>query len=264
MVHAPMKRPLLASLALALLCSPPVRAAAVDCPDRETLAPLLNRDGLFLGELHGSVEVPALVGCLVRTLLAEAGGRRLTVALEVPRDALDEAHPFWRGQDGRASQAMVGLLRALKSLQAQQRLDLIGFAPPEAHPDQAAYEAAMARELDRTPPESFLIALAGNFHASGGDAGFIAPTAGLRPAGALLPRRMAHVLVAYREASESWFCMGSDCKVHALKPARSAAGKAPGLHALGENGYDHVFVLPRQTASPPAHAAPEPRPGASP
>ncbi len=259
-----MKLPLLASLALAVVCAPPVRAAAVDCPSGESLAPLLERDGIFLGELHGSVEVPALMECLTRTLLAEAGGRRLTVALEVPRDALDEAHPFWRGQDGRASQAMVGLLRALKTLQAQQRLDLIGFAPLEAYPDQADYEAAMARELDRTPPESFLIALAGNFHASGGDAGFIAPTTGLRPAGALLQRRMAHVLVAYREASESWFCRGSDCKVHALKPARSAAGKAPGLHVLGDHGYDHVFVLPRQTASPPAHAAPEPRPGASP
>lgn len=264
-----MKLSLLASLALATLCALPARAADAPCPSREALAPMLARDGLFLGELHGSVEVPALTACLVR-LLTEASPdqRRLTVALEVPRDALDESHPFWRGQDGRASQAMVALLRSLKALQAQRRLDLIGFVPLEDLPDQADYEAAMARELDRTPPEHFLLALAGNFHASGGDAGFMAPTSGMRPAGALVKRRMAHVLVAYAEPSESWFCTDKACAAHPLKPT-ALAGKGPGLHALDRNGYDQVFVLQRQTASPPFHAAtpaagPASRPGSSP
>lgn len=251
-----MKRRLLAPLLLSALCALPVHADTANCPPREALAPLLDAQGIFLGELHGSAEIPALVECLARSLLDELAGRRLTVALEIPPDALDDAHPFWRGQDGRASQAMRALLHAMKTLQSQGRLDLIGFAPTEYYPDQAGYEAAMARALDATPQSHFLLALAGNFHARGrGTEGVADRQPALVPAGALLKRRMRHVLVTYREASESWLCLGGKCAVHALEPSPSAAGKTPGLHPLGAHGYEQVLVLPRQTASPPVHAA---------
>lgn len=258
-----MTRPFTRSLRLGLfgllgllgLTAGPARAD--DCPTPAALAPLLQTDGIFLGELHGSVEVPALVDCLARTLSTElAGRRRLTVALEVPPDALDDAHPFWRGQDGRASQAMVALLRSLNAQHAHQQIELIGFAPPEDYPDQADYEVAMARRLDAVPAGQFLLVLAGNFHASRPPPGRPGMGWDLVPAGAHVQRRMAHVLAAYGQASTSWFCMGNDCGVHALSPSSYAAGKALGLHPLGRDGYDHVFVLPRLSASPPAHPAP--------
>lgn len=245
---------LLRSLLLGLCCLGAGLARADDCPAPAALAPVLQTDGVFLGELHGSVEVPALVDCLARTLSAELAGRRpLTVALEVPPDALDEAHPFWHGQDGRSSQAMVALLRSLKALWAQGRIELIGFQPAEDYPNQADYEIAMARRLDAVPAGHFLVVLAGNFHASRPPPGRPGMGWDLVPAGAHVQRRMAHVLAAYSQASSSWFCMGSSCGVHELKPWPYAAGRTPGLHPLGQDGYEHVYVLPRLSASPPAH-----------
>ncbi|MDL5032927.1 hypothetical protein QRD43_13510 [Pelomonas sp. APW6] len=257
-----MYRPFSRSLLLGVLCLAASLARADDCPTPAALAPLLQTDGIFLGELHGSVEVPALVDCLARTLSAElAGRRRVTVALEVPPDALDDAHPFWRGQDGRASQAMVALLRSLAAQQARQQIELIGFVPPEDYPDQADYEVAMARRLDAVPAGHFLLVLAGNFHASRPPPGRPGMGWNLVPAGAHVKRRMAHVLAAYGQASTSWFCMGSRCGAHDLRPSSYAADQAPGLHPLGRDGCDHVFVLPRLSASPPAQAAP---PGGNP
>jgi hypothetical protein len=249
---------LLRALLLGLCCLAAGLARADDCPTPAALAPVLQTDGLFLGELHGSVEVPALVDCLARALSAElAGRRRVTVALEVPPDALDEAHPFWRGQDGRSSQAMMALLQSLKALQAQGRIELIGFQPTIYYPAQADYEAAMARLLDATPSHHFLLALAGNFHAAGPDAD--SPTARtLQPAGALMKRPMAHVLVVNREPSASWHCVGDLCAAHPIRPATLASGQSPGLHPLRQGGYDGIFVLERLSASPPLSPAPLP------
>lgn len=255
-----MTPPIQRSLLLGLLCLGAGLARADDCPTPAALAPVLQTDGLFLGELHGSVEVPALVDCLARALSTElAGRRRVTVALEVPPDALDETHPFWRGQDGRSSRAMVALLRSLTALRAQGRIELIGFQPVEHYPAQADYEAAMARLLDATPPSDYLLALAGNFHAAGPDAG--SPTARtLQPAGALMKRPMAHVLVVNREPSASWHCVGDLCAVHPIRPATLASGQSPGLHPLSQGGYDGIFVLERMSASPPVSPAPLPGP----
>lgn len=246
-----MTRPFSRSLLLGLLCLAAGPARADDCPTAAALAPLLQTDGIFLGELHGSVEVPALVDCLARTLATElAGQRRVTVALEIPQEALDESHAFWRGTDGRASQAMVALLRSMKALQAQGRIELIGFQPTTYYPAQANYEAAMARLLEATPAPHFLVALAGNFHAAGPES---APPTGerLQPAGALMKRPMAHVLVVNREPSASWHCVGGLCAAHPIRPASLAAGKSTGLHPQREGGYDWIFVLDRLHASPP-------------
>ncbi len=251
-----MTLPFSRSLLLGLLCLAAGPARADDCPTAAALAPLLQTDGIFLGELHGSVEVPALVACLARTLATDlAGQRRVTVALEIPHEALDESHAFWRGTDGRASQAMVALLRSMKALQAQGRIELIGFQPTTYYPAQADYEAGMARLLDAAPASHFLLALAGNFHAAG--PGF-SPSAGggLLPAGALMKRSMAHVLMVNREASASWHCVGGLCAAHPIRPASLAAGKSPGLHPLREGGYEWIFIQDRLSPSPPVNLPP--------
>ncbi|MBB2484276.1 hypothetical protein H5407_03445 [Mitsuaria sp. WAJ17] len=253
-----MKLPPLASLALAALCALPVRAATTDCPGREALAPLLKADGLFLGEIHGSVEVPTLVECLAGRLADEFAGRRpLWVALELQPAALEASDPAWRKgfQDGRTSQAMLQLIRALKSLQSQGRLTLAGFVPADPPPGAAAYERAMARELDRAPAEAFVLALAGNVHArkSPGAARFSAQAAA--PAGSLLQRRMTHMLIGHRLPSQAWICAPT-CGPLPLGPSPEARDRAAGLHVLDDADYDYLLLLDRLSASPPAFPAP--------
>ena len=262
-----MKLPPLAALALAALCALPVRAAAADCPGREALAPLLRSDGLFVGEIHGSAEVPALVECLAQRLADEFAGRRpLRVALELQPAALEESAPDWRTglQDGRTSQAMQQLIRTLKSLQAQGRLTLSGFVP--AHPPDGAadYELAMAQELDRTPVDAFVLALSGNIHARKSKGASRYSTQAVAPAGSLLQRRMTHVLIGHRLPSQAWICTPA-CGPHALGPSPEARGRAAGLHILDDPDYDYLLLLERLSASPPAYpSSPAPQPAAAP
>lgn len=254
-----MKLPLLASLALALavVCAPPVRAAAVDCPSGESLAPLLGTDGLFLGEVHGSAEVPALMECLVRRLTEDFAGRRpLWVTLELQPAALEPSATTWRTrfQDGRTSEAMLKLVQALKLLQAQGRLTLAGFMPSDPPQDAADYERAMARELDRPPADAFVLALGGNIHArkSVGAARFSVQA--VAPAGSLLRRHMTHVLIGHRQPSQAWICMPV-CGPQALGPSAEARDRGTGLHRLDDPDYDYLLLLERLTASPPAYPA---------
>ncbi|WP_269631571.1 hypothetical protein [Pelomonas sp. BJYL3] len=253
-----MKLPLLASLALAALCALPARAAAVDCPGPEALAPLLKTDGLFLGEIHGSVEVPALVECLAGRLADEFAGRRpLWVALELQPAALEAPDPVWRTgfQDGRTSQAMLQLVRTLQSLQSQGRLTLAGFVPVDPPQDAADYERALARELDRAPAGAFVLALAGNLHARKSPGGTRFSVQTVAPAGSLLQRRMTHVLIGHRLPSQAWICTPA-CGPLALGPSPEARDRAAGLHVLDNADYDHLLLLDRLSASPPAFPAP--------
>lgn len=258
-----MKRLLLTSLALAALCALPVRAAAGDCPDPKTLAPLLLADGVFLGEIHGSVEVPALVECLAGSLADEFAGRRpLWVALELQPAALEASDPAWRQgfQDGRTSQAMRQLIKALKSLQSQGRLSLSGFVPTNPPSDAADYERAMARELDKAPAGAFVLALSGNVHARKSKGAAKYSVQAVAPAGSLRQRRMAHVLIGHRLPSQAWICTPA-WGPQALAPTPEARSLAAGLHVLDDADYDYLLLLERLSASPPAFPAPEvPRP----
>lgn len=250
-----MKPSLLVSLALAALCAVPGRASAADCPGREALAPLLKTDGIFLGELHGSAEVPALVECLARRLADELlDGRPLWVALELQPAALEESGTSWqpRLQDGRTSQAMLKLVRVLRSLQAQGRLTVTGFVPTAEPIGAADYEQALARELDRAPADAFVLALAGNVHArkSKGTARFSLQA--VAPAGSLLQRRMTHVLIDHRQDSQAWVCMPG-CGPHSLSSDPQTRNRPLGLQPLDDDDYDYLLLLDRLSASPPAH-----------
>jgi hypothetical protein len=70
----------------------------------------LVREGkdIYLGEMHGSAEVPALVRCLIEVALASKH-ENLFVSLEQQPTARDPSSDLWRGTDGRASEAMWAL-----------------------------------------------------------------------------------------------------------------------------------------------------------
>jgi hypothetical protein len=135
----------------------------------------------LVGELHGNEETPEWLGS-VACALSRSGD--VVVALEISRaeqnriatfmrsagtpadqDALVSG-PFWRGQDGRASEAVVALLERLRVLVAAGAS--ISVAAIDDWKNPAGRDAAMAsalRELRATNPESSIVVLMGNLHA---------------------------------------------------------------------------------------------------
>lgn len=242
----------------------PAQRAGEVCLARDALAPLLASDGLFLGELHGTAEIPALVECLARRLADElAGQRTLHVALELPAAAVTGNDAFWRPrlQDGRYSKAMWQLVHQLQALQAQDRITVTGFVPDDAPADAASYEEALARELDRIPASTFLLALAGNSHVRRTQQVGAAGAASTVSAGSLIQRRMRHVLIEHRLPSTAWVCM-PDCGPHALKSAPDMQQRLPGWLPSDVEGFDQMLLLERLAASPPAFPSPQALPHA--
>ena len=88
-------------LPLLLVLGTPV-FAATDGPSTQGALDALVRQGkdLYLGEIHGTAEAPALVRCLVLTALEHPNGK-LIVSLEQQDWARDPASEAWRGVDGR-------------------------------------------------------------------------------------------------------------------------------------------------------------------
>ncbi|MBE5317034.1 MAG: hypothetical protein H4O13_16695 [Xanthomonadales bacterium] len=174
---------LLAALALPLRAAEPIDAAAVVILERHAEAPLL-----VLGELHGTVEAPAVVGTLAARLL-DSGA--LTVALEIPaqeqarldaylasdgsrqaqRELLDGE--FWRREpersDGRRSRAMFALIEQLRLLRSTYpELRLLAFDDTGFFSQTGSRDALMSdalRAAHAAHPEAKLLVLTGNYHA---------------------------------------------------------------------------------------------------
>lgn len=171
---------------------------------------------IVLGEVHGSVEAPALTGAIVCALAKRR--ERLLVALEqnaVDNDALQAAwrrDPAafaavlpkalrWRGrQDGMASIAMHALLIRLHAIRrAGAAIDVVAFsgAKDDAQdarfrhlPGQGSGEAIKAENIARaagTKPYDHIVVLVGNLHAMkqpfGQGAGAFEPMAMRLPSG---------------------------------------------------------------------------------
>lgn len=174
---------LLAAFALPLRAADPIEAAAAAILERHAEAPLL-----VLGELHGTVEAPALVATLAARLL-DSGA--LTVALEIPaqEQALLDAYlasdgstraqrelldgEFWQRaperSDGRRSRAMFALIEQLRRLRATHpELHLLAFDDTGVFDHTRSRDALMSdalRAARAAHPEAKLLVLTGNYHA---------------------------------------------------------------------------------------------------
>jgi hypothetical protein len=175
---------LLATSALPLrAAAEPIDTAAAAILDRHAEAPLL-----VLGELHGTVEAPALVATLAARLL-DSGA--LTVALEIPaqeqarfdaylasdgstlaqRELLDGE--FWKRaperSDGRRSRAMFALIEQLRLLRGTHpELHLLAFDDTGFFAQTRSRDALMSdslRAAHASHPEAKLLVLTGNYHA---------------------------------------------------------------------------------------------------
>lgn len=264
---------LLAMLALGTgAFAQPAQQVAVDVDPATGLAALLaTHSPVVLGEIHGTVEVPALVGAVLA--LRVAAGQATTLALEIPDshqadldawlagdgDATSSRalsrHRFWSFRDGRSSQAMLALLERVREWRRDgARIAVLAFDVPDPATPGPARERHLARRiaeaLDR-PDAAPMLVLTGNLHARRAVGNPFDPTIELM-AWHLRARSMLTFNVRALGGS-AWVC-APDCGALALADAPSPQ-PATGLHrfdAPSAQGYDGEVMLARFTASPPA------------
>jgi hypothetical protein len=221
---------------------------------------------LFLGEMHGSREAPAMTGEIVCSYAmkgpvalglelppAEQDGIERYLASDGDADAKHRllAGDFWRSdKDGRASSAMVALIESARRLR-HEGSQVTVFTFSEILPGKT-YDASIAeviRGFHAVHPGLPVVALMGNVHASpvpfqvgGHDL--------LTTAYLLRDLHPMSVLLAYQSGT-IWACM-PDCGVHKVADKWGIARK-PGLYAGSPMGnYSSSYVLSGITASPPA------------
>lgn len=220
----------------------------------------------LVGELHGNEETPNWLGA-VACALSRSG--EVVVALEISRTEQgriatfmrsagtpsDQAAlvlgPFWRGQDGRASEAVVALLERLRSLVAGGAR--ISVAAIDDWKDPAGRDAAMAsalRELRATHPEARVVALMGNLHARS-DRRERPDGADHHPVGYLLrDLNPLSVLVEY-SGGATWAC-APQCGPLALHAPRNGPREAGAFSAEPPRpGYHASVSVGHGTVSPP-------------
>jgi hypothetical protein len=236
---------------------------------------------VFIGELHGSNETPAVFRDLVCGAIAQ--GKHVTVALERPTSeqaALDNILtakdlsaaqelllqlPGWKEvMDGRASEAMLRLLVSLRELRRlQPDLRVVAFDAPYTGTAPGARDEALGHallSLGTAKPHDLVLILTGNLHA------MQAPQFGYDLAAMYLPRKEILSLEVTDRGGESWTeSKGGGCGPSKggvgdkdakrpygifLDPSLAPFGKVDGILSLG---------VPL-TSSAPAAGEPSPIP----
>lgn len=245
-------------LALSMIAASAVAAApaqAEDCQPGELGALVRQGKDLYLGELHGTVEVPALMRCLVELALAHKHGK-LFVSLEQQPGARDPTGEAWRGTDGRGSAAMWELTQYLIRQEKAGRLelhqqipDVLPLGTEQTLPpyDPAAHEKTLGEPLRVLARLGQLIALSGNAHSASKPF----PGLGYEPAGAYAGPGIVHVAVMAAEGGTAWNCDAAGCAEH-VQPSSGDGAGAPGALTDGAwLNHDYIFWLAKVTASPP-------------
>lgn len=270
-----------ALVALVALVAPVAGAADGDLPAQLAAA---HEPGsvMIIGELHGTQETPALVHALLARLPRHSPA---VLGLEIPRQeqARIDAYlasdggadaraallsgAFWQRpverSDGRRSQAMLGLLEAIRQQGAGARIRVAALDDQDFFADDADRQAGLAAGITRlrqqTASDAAVVVLLGNYHAR-----LAAPddvwSDGERLAAPPLPTaaRIRDVPVIAVDVTACgggfWTCRSSDapCAVVELAALCDAAG-APRLQRLDPHTGDYHLrvILPRLTPSPP-------------
>ncbi len=240
---------------------------------------------LVFGELHGTVEGPALISRVADRALLQGLG--LTVALELPRreelrvraflasDGEPEdraallAGPFWQSsyQDGRASEAMARLLDDLRRHAAAGRpvrivcFDLWGARAAVREPAMAeALAAAVAGA-----PRDLTLTLVGNAHARlgrGGVPGISEPMAA-RLAHLLPETARLTTLAVTHSGGTAWVCSsGAGCGAGRFSGREQGALPRVAVSETPRGGFHGEVRVGEIHASPPAVARHRPPPPA--
>lgn len=279
-------------LLLALPLSAPVLAKSPSCAPVPGLDDLIEPGGvLLLGEMHGTEQSPAFLA----TVVCHALARKLpvTVGLEIfrseaPRidaylasdggpksEAALLASDFWTRdyQDGRSSQAMLGLLRTLRqSVAAGATLRVVPLDDPSKPGD--GRDRVMAETLAAARaehPGGLLVSLTGNVHNRlargwGGDDDY--QPMGLRleklAAAWRPPATVVSLNVAYTGGS-SWMCFDGNASACGPKGLNGRPGPTVGVALAGdgkpssgagakpsEAAYSGRYYVGKLSPSPPA------------
>lgn len=154
-----------------------------DCQPIQGLDPYLVQGRvILLGEIHGTIEGPQFVERIA--CLALKKGLNVTVGLELPRSeepvidtflesggSVEERNkvlqlPFWSRdyQDGRASQAMFGLLDSIRELKSNGEHVAVVLIDKPNSSDRDYDMAQRIIEKIESNASDFFIVLTGNYH----------------------------------------------------------------------------------------------------
>ena len=233
---------------------------------------------VLLGEIHGTVEIPAIAGELAARWASGAGRHPVLLGLEATSadqvrvdrylaskgTAEDRAaliagkHWTEPTHDGRDSQAMAALIERMRTLRAAGADVAIAMFDAPGGGERDARMAKALREAIAAHPAARVLVLTGNVHAMTGEPPqmfndgkpFTPPTTMARRLADLHPTS-----IEFRAMSgEAWTCQDR-CGRHAVPmPGRSISH--PSMDRQGARAaWDHLVALPRFTASEPAATA---------
>lgn len=219
----------------------------MDCPNAASLDAILNLGSIYIGELHGTQEVPTLVHCLVKRAV-ERHITPLTVSLELPEEARKGTSEFWAGVDGRSSESMWQLVKYLLPLEASGKLHL-NFQ--EGNGSRSAdFDSITGATLRRISARGRLIAYGGNYHALR-DAPVGIPSS-MKPAGTLVGASVKHVLISSKFGGKAWACLNErPCGPVSIPPSTMSGAEAWTLRDGSQFGYDRAYFVDHYTYSPP-------------
>jgi len=266
---------------------PPATPLALDCGLEVRGAAALTGPGsvLLVGEMHGTTQVPELVG-RIACHAARAPNAEVILGLEMTADnqpavdaylASDGAQPAMAAllaaphfasemKDGRSSQAMVQLLASLRRWRSDGApLEVVCFdAGPGVAKTSAERDAAMAKTLaavHRERPGSTLVTLSGNVHnrtipGVPWDAAFVPMGVHMREA---FPKLVS--LDFHSAGGTFWACMGTpggESKCGVAKSGGEDQGAEPFVELYStrdDKGFDGALYVGTSTASEPAVSA---------
>lgn len=234
---------------------------------------------VLIGEMHGTIETPALVGDVIAREVGR--GQRIVLALEISmreqasvdryldsagnaadRDAL-LAGEHWQDpmHDGRDSAAMFALIERIRQLRENDRLISIALFDAGGGIERNRLMADSLRKVITRSPQAMLLVLTGNVHAMTS-----APPWAMFDRGKKIesPMTMGRYLSDLEPLSinvdatsgESWNCMNNNCGPQSM-PVRNPVSK-PTLeyHGPEDSPWSASLTLRKFLASPPAVAKP--------
>lgn len=219
------------------------------------LLELLKKErDIYLGDTHGTNEIPRLLQCLVEQLIKLDRKEPLVVALEEVTLGLTSNSEVWFGTDGRNSAAMWDLIQYLKeqknlgNINLFMLLDAVDFSLIGEPFDQNIYEKQIGIGLRSIVENNQVIALSGSFHTKKKAPSF-APN--IVPAGSYVSDLMLHVAIETIEDGESWGCISTGCSVKKSSSIGIADTQAGEMVNGNLVDHDYIYFLPKFTASFP-------------
>jgi len=228
---------------------------------------------MMIGELHGTNETPELIAAMLKSRVSK---ERVLLGLEIPRDEQERIDTYlqsggsstsrqamlqgahWRGQDGRSSLAMIGLLEQLRRLRnSGYKVDVVCFDGSaddfkQASTNRDAVMATNLRAAMKRRPADRTLTLTGNIHNQ----------LVQRPPGSPLDNSMAwnlrdlgpETINISALRGSAWNCR-PECKAHNFDSHNDSAPEWMIQGSPDENGWYGIYRLPQLSAAPPALSA---------